>query len=241
MKKSSRRTILLLVCLLLVIAACLQSDSYSIVLDRIKSIIVGKKTVADRIIEFESKITPRLEPIFRSQGLSYPPEKVILVFLKNEKKLRIYAGEPELKFVKEYSVLAASGGAGPKLKEGDNQVPEGIYKIEALNPNSIFHLSLRTNYPNDFDKKMAAMDGRENLGSDIMIHGHAVSIGCLAIGNEAIEELFILAALSKWQTWEIIIAPHDLRSRPRDRKADAPKWISQLDSTLIQSLNSIPK
>jgi hypothetical protein len=37
-------------------------------------------------------------------------------------------------------------------------------------------------------------DGRKNLGSNIMIHGKNCSVGCLAMGDEAAEELFVLAA-----------------------------------------------
>ena len=70
-----------------------------------------------------------------------------------------------------------------KLKEGDGQVPEGIYHIDSLNPNSMFHLSIRLDYPNSFDKQQGKIDGRKELGSDIMIHGNTCSSGCLAIGD----------------------------------------------------------
>ena len=75
--------------------------------------------------------------------------------------------------------------------EGDKQVPEGFYRIELLNPNSRYHLSLRVNYPNADDIERAREDRRDllNLGGDIMIHGGAESIGCIAIGNPAIEHL----------------------------------------------------
>ena len=86
------------------------------------------------------------------------------------------------------------GASGPKIQRGDKQVPEGVYGISYLNPNSAYHLSLGVNYPNAFDREMAAKDGRKNLGGDIMIHGKNVSSGCLAVGDEPAEELFVLAA-----------------------------------------------
>ena len=55
-----------------------------------------------------------------------------------------------------YPVLGASGVLGPKLKEGDRQVPEGVYRVPELNPNSDFHLSLRLDYPNEFDRAQGA-------------------------------------------------------------------------------------
>src|SRR5690606_33287906 len=96
--------------------------------------------------------------------------------------------------VHQYPVLAASGQAGPKLREGDRQVPEGFYAIESLHPNSRFHLALRVNYPNQSDRQRAAEDGRTNLGGDIMIHGSNASVGCLAMGDPAAEDLFVLVA-----------------------------------------------
>ncbi|NJN46820.1 MAG: L,D-transpeptidase family protein [Candidatus Competibacteraceae bacterium] len=98
--------------------------------------------------------------------------------------------------IKHYPVLAASGTLGPKLCEGDRQVPEGIYRIKSLNPNSAYHLSLELDYPNAFDLRQAERDGRNNPGSAICIHGKAVSVGCLAMGDTAIEELY-----SPWCTW----------------------------------------
>src|SRR5436190_607476 len=79
------------------------------------------------------------------------------------------------RFVREYPVMAASGGRGPKLREGDGQVPEGMYTIDWLNPNSSYHLSMHVDYPNAFDRAHAADDGRTALGGAIMIHGRDVS------------------------------------------------------------------
>ena len=87
------------------------------------------------------------------------------------------------------STPSMSGRLGPKLKEGDRQVPEGLYRVESLNPNSRYHLSLRVNYPNEQDKSYGRLDGRNNLGTDIMIHGKDCSIGCLAMGDPSCDFL----------------------------------------------------
>ena len=63
---------------------------------------------------------------------------------------RLKSGELEL--IKRYPFTGFSGGPGPKLREGDGQIPKGIYAIEYLNPNSQFHLSMKLDYPNAFDK-----------------------------------------------------------------------------------------
>ncbi|MFV3409657.1 L,D-transpeptidase family protein [Bdellovibrio bacteriovorus] len=175
--------------------------------------ILGYKTVGDRLEQYETSVTERLSPFFLKAGASYPPEKVILLFIKSKNTLSVYSEDSQNKpqYIKTYRVLAASGKPGPKLKEGDNQVPEGIYSIESLNPNSSFHLSLKVNYPNTYDIKRGKEDGRTQLGSDIMIHGKSASVGCIAIGDEAIEELFILAAKSKYRRWKLISSPIDFR------------------------------
>lgn len=89
-----------------------------------------------------------------------------------------------------YQVAGQSGTLGPKLAEGDGQVPEGFYFVppSAMNPSSQFHLSFNIGYPNAYDQSL----GR--TGSAIMIHGSDVSIGCLAMTDEKVEEIYTLAA-----------------------------------------------
>jgi hypothetical protein len=157
---------------------------------------VKAKTVDERLVQFGETARGRWKPYFDRAKTAYPPAGVKLVALKTEKVLQVYAVEKSGRgrWIRSYPILAASGIPGPKLQEGDGQVPEGIYPIESLNPNSRFHVALRVGYPNMFDSFQAARDGRTRLGGDIMIHGSSVSVGCLAMGNEAAEDLFVLAA-----------------------------------------------
>jgi hypothetical protein len=111
-----------------------------------------------------------------------------------------------------------------------------LYRIEGLNPNSTYHLSLKLNYPNDFDLKHAAIEGRSNPGSNIFIHGKAVSIGCLAMGDATIEELFVLAADVGKDNISVGIAPSDPRSTSLSTSAE-PEWVSVLYQRLNTHLN----
>jgi len=204
--------------------------------------MTGDKTVSDRLTEFGNIVHARLEPRFREIGVVYPPRKLVLVGLKQERQLEIWVsdGSHDFRYLKAYPVLAASGISGPKLKQGDRQVPEGLYKIESLNPNSRFHLALRVNYPNDFDKEHARSDGRTNLGGDIMIHGGAASIGCLAMGDPAAEDLFVLAAETGIKNTSLILTPVDFRVR--DLPADSPpstSWTPQLYAEIKKALASL--
>ena len=77
------------------------------------------------------------------------------------------------------------------------QVPDGLYRIDSLNPNSLYHLALHVDYPSADDRARAAQDGRRELGGAIMIHGGAGSDRCLAMGDEAAEDLFVRAGAGR--------------------------------------------
>ncbi|HEX4998063.1 MAG TPA: L,D-transpeptidase family protein [Terriglobia bacterium] len=211
--------------------------------DRIRLNVPERATVGDRVASYGPAARARLGPFFRSAGVSYPPERFVLAAFKREEELHLFAAGPsqKLTFVRRYPVLAASGRLGPKLQEGDRQVPEGVYEIESLNPNSQFHLSLRLNYPNEDDRRHANDEGRTDLGGDIMIHGDTVSIGCLAMGDAVAEELFVLAADAGWQGARVIVSPVDFRrsSLPQGFRVPAP-WVRDLYRELRLELSTLP-
>ena len=202
------------------------------------------KTIEDRLIEFDESVRLRLEPKFRQADVPYPPKQISLVGFKQERVLELYASGPDGRphFICEYPVYAASGQLGPKLREGDKQVPEGIYSVRELNPNSDFHLSLWLDYPNQFDRDRAAEDGRDNLGGEIMIHGDAVSKGCLAMGDTVAEDLFVLAALAGIANVKVILAPCDFRKEAGTiLPNEAPKWTARLYQDIERELSRYPR
>jgi hypothetical protein len=201
------------------------------------------QTVEQRLAQFGDAARGRWKPHFDRVKIPYPPAAVKLVALKMEKVLQVYAVDKSgrSRWIRSYPILAASGTLGPKLEEGDRQVPEGIYPIESLNPNSRFHVALRIGYPNTFDSFQAAKEGRTQLGGDIMIHGSSVSVGCLAMGNEVAEDLFVLAADTGVTNVNIIIAPVDFRkgkSVPPSIKL--PAWTSALYTQIKMQLSQLP-
>jgi len=182
----------------------------------------------------------RLSAKFAAAKAEWPPVDVALVAIKDEKALELHARSEggTWKLIHRYPVLAASGKAGPKLRQGDKQVPEGVYAISFLNPNSRYHVSMRVNYPNAFDRQMAAKDGRRDLGGDIMIHGKAVSAGCLAVGDEAAEELFVLAANVGLSNVKLVIAPSDFRRRGLPPADPAhPDWVAGLYTQVASAMS----
>jgi hypothetical protein len=204
----------------------------------------SKATISTRLAQYGPAARKRWQPYFGKAALTYPPAELALVGIKDKDTLEVYAraaGQP-WRPVRTYPILAASGGPGPKLREGDSQVPEGIYGIESLNPNSRFHLALRVNYPNAFDREQAAKDKRTNLGGDIMIHGNSVSIGCLAMGDEAAEDLFVLAADTGIQKITVLLAPVDFRQgKTVPANAKLPAWAPGLYQTIRERLKDFPQ
>src|SRR5258707_504141 len=123
------------------------------------------------------------------------------------------------------------------MRQGDMQVPEGVYRILWLNPSSSYHLSLRVDYPSAYDPEKAHADHRTDLGGDIFIHGRAVSIGCIALGDSGIEELFVLAAEVGVANVHAIIAPQDFRRRPpAGGDHTQPAWLPELYATIAKDL-----
>lgn len=203
----------------------------------------AQASVEDRLDQYGPNARARLQPKFARANVPYPPARLLLLALKAERRLDIYAAASASvprQFITSYPILGASGVAGPKLREGDRQVPEGFYRILDLNPNSRFHLSLRVNYPNEFDLAQANRDGRTQPGSDIMIHGSNQSIGCLAIGDPAAEDLFVLAADVGLPGIDLLIAPHDYRAdRPMPEFA-APDWMQPVYENLRAQILQLP-
>jgi len=187
----------------------------------------GRRTLEDALADHGPEARPRLRRAFRDAGVSYPPPRVVLIGLKSERQLEVWAESKgdRPRHISTLPIRAASGGAGPKLREGDRQVPEGLYPITYLNPNSRYLLSLRIGYPSAEDRALAASDGRTDLGGDIMIHGAGGSIGCLALDDSAAEDLFVLAADVGIDRVKVILAPHDMRRRAVPLPpAGAPPW-----------------
>ena len=202
-------------------------------------------TIDDRVEQYGPAARARLRPYFTAAGVPYPPQHFLLLGLKREHELELYGAGPtqSLHFIRSFDVLGESGGLGPKLLEGDRQVPEGVYRVVYLNPNSIAHLSLAVSYPNEFDRVHAEEDGREPdiLGGDIMIHGGSGSVGCLAIGDRAAEDLFVLAADAGWEKAVIVISPVDFRraALPAGYQPST-SWVNQLYAWLRSTVDGLP-
>ncbi|MXO89586.1 L,D-transpeptidase family protein [Pontixanthobacter aquaemixtae] len=148
-----------------------------------------------------------LFPLLLAAAACQPkPQPVAVVpteidFLLVDKSDRTLAAYLDGKLIKTYENIGfGDAPAGHKQFEGDERTPEGRYTIDARNPNSAYHLSLRISYPNAEDRAFAESLGR-SPGGDIFIHGQPNSLpvgripgdwtdGCIAVSNAEIEELW---------------------------------------------------
>lgn len=130
-------------------------------------------------------------------GLQWPIQQLYIRSFKYDSQLEVWArnsSKQDFTLIKTYKVCALSGAMGPKRMEGDFQVPEGFYYINEFNPKSVYHLSLGLNYPNASDQFLS---DSIQPGGDIYIHGSCITVGCIPIQNNQIEELYVLAAQAK--------------------------------------------
>ncbi len=203
----------------------------------------GEWTMEAAVERYRDKVERRLRPRFRFAGVAWPPEEMALLALKDARQLELWARDGGAwRHIRDYYIKGLSGGFGPKLREGDRQVPEGFYRIVWLNPNSAFHLSMKLDYPNLFDQEQARLEGRENPGSNIFIHGSNVSNGCLAVGDNAIEELFVLTALIGMENVSVLIAARDFRYRAMQAlRPDDPPWLLELNRRIVSNMREFPR
>jgi murein L,D-transpeptidase YafK len=138
-----------------------------------------------------------LQKQFKQKGLEWPVKNIYIRSFKYDSQLEVWVRNDRseaFKLFKTYRVCALAGTLGPKRMEGDYQVPEGFYYINEFNPRSNYHLSLGLNYPNASDRLLS-----DSLrpGGDIYIHGSCVTVGCIPVNDQQIEEIYILAAHAK--------------------------------------------
>jgi len=165
-------------------------------------------TVEDfiRMAQQESKVEFTPIKVFRDVPLgeallkahAKAGDPVFIRIFKQEALLEVWIkSDSTYHFLKAYKICAYSGKLGPKRREGDRQAPEGFYRVNknSLNPHSKFHLSFNLGYPNAYDR------ARGRTGSYLMVHGNCVSIGCYAMTDAKIEEIYMLVekALKKGQ------------------------------------------
>ncbi|HRK19787.1 MAG TPA: hypothetical protein PK970_12570 [Hyphomicrobiaceae bacterium] len=157
-----------------------------------------------------------------------PDAPVYLRAFKMESEIEVWMARPDGTYahVKTYPVCNMSGGLGPKTRFADHQVPEGFYEItrRQLKPDSAYHLAFNIGYPNALDRSL----GR--TGNLIMVHGKCQSVGCFAISDAAVEELYAVVR-DAFASGQMSIPFHSFPFRMTadnatlmDQRPDDPAW-----------------
>jgi murein L,D-transpeptidase YafK len=149
---------------------------------------IGAPVGSSRAEAAAQRVRPALDRDLAAVGLRFGDPVFVRIF-KHESELELWLrhGEAYVLF-RTYPICTWSGTLGPKLRQGDGQSPEGFYSVGRgqLNPASQFHLSFNLGYPNAHDR------AHERSGDFLMVHGNCVSIGCYAMGDAQIEQIYTL-------------------------------------------------
>jgi murein L,D-transpeptidase YafK len=160
------------------------------------SFIAQEKSSLKLVSIFNNK-EDTLQKEFEAKGLQWPAKYVYIRSFKYDAQLEVWvknSAKEKYKLFKTYKVCMQSGTMGPKRLKGDFQVPEGFYYINEFNPHSNYHLSLGLNYPNASDR---ILSDSINPGNSIFIHGSCVSVGCIPVTDDEIEEIYIIASYAR--------------------------------------------
>ena len=145
---------------------------------------------SSRSREAINRVSPPLKEALDKKGLAFGAPLFIRIF-KEEMILEIWLKkDSRFQLFKSYPICTyGSEGLGPKTRQGDGRAPEGFYFVtpSRLNPLSNFHLSFNLGYPNPYDRY------HSRTGGALMVHGSCVSIGCYAMTDAGIEEIYTLA------------------------------------------------
>ncbi len=152
-------------------------------------------------------------------------DPVFVRIFKESRELEVWIkpqGGEEFQLWKTFPIAAMSGTLGPKVQQGDGQAPEGFYTVDAraLNPQSAYHLAFNVGYPNRYDREHG------HNGSLIMVHGSNKSIGCFAMTDPVIEEIYLVAeaALQAGQAeFPVHVFPFRM-TRERMEQMQGSKW-----------------
>jgi murein L,D-transpeptidase YafK len=183
--------------------------------------LVSSLAFADRVSDARKRRTHDLEALVQKAGLTLPLDEVYLRVFKQERQVELWATSKRngpMVLVKTYEICSASGEAGPKRKEGDLQVPEGFYEVPEFNAVSNYHLALKVSYPNASDR---VRSDHATPGGLIYLHGNCVSIGCIAIRDEPVEEVYLLAFDAKKKPVRLDSFPMRLKAAELE-KSDSP-------------------
>ncbi len=151
------------------------------------------QSAQSRVATALNRYDAKWKELFLQKGLTYPAKNIFIRVFKFDQQFEVWArnnANDTFTLVKEFKVCVQSGKVGPKRVENDRQVPEGFYFLDEYKYNSNYWLSMLVSYPNYSD---LIKGDKEHPGGEIYVHGSCVTVGCLPMTDEGIEEIYALA------------------------------------------------
>jgi len=182
---------------LLIALSCFLGNSFSASAQTDVSSFRAYQLGSPRVAKAYGQYNEFLRNEFKKKNLVYPPEEMYIRAFKAHNEFEVWVRNPGVDtftLFKLYRICALSGSLGPKRWEGDRQVPEGFYFISDFNPKSDFYLSMLLNYPNYSDM---ILGNKTTPGGDIYIHGGCMTVGCLPMKDDGIQEIYTLCLNAK--------------------------------------------
>lgn len=143
---------------------------------------------SQRAADARAAVWPKMEKELRDRGFDRN-YRIYLRIIKQTDLFEIWAKKGNrYEIFNRYDICYYSGNLGTKTRRGDNKSPEGFYTIDAgsLHPMSTYHLALNIGYPNELEKQLGY------TGDAIMVHGRCASVGCYAMTNPGIEQIYTM-------------------------------------------------
>lgn len=154
-----------------------------------------------------------------------PASPMLVRIFKESSELEVWkpTSSGEYRLFKTYGICKWSGQLGPKIKEGDLQSPEGFYNVTPgmMNPKSGYYLSFNTGFPNKYDRAY----GR--TGTNLMVHGDCKSVGCYAMTDDQVKEIYALARESFAggnASFQLEMYPFRMTSENLEKRRDSPHF-----------------
>jgi murein L,D-transpeptidase YafK len=172
----------------------------------------------------ERQLSSSTQALLALKGMRQESPIFVRIF-KEESELEVWKlKDGRFQHFRTYPICAWSGGLGPKVQQGDRQAPEGFYTVGRgqMNPRSLYHLAFNIGFPNAYDS------ANGHSGSALMVHGDCKSVGCYAMTDAYIEEIYILAreAFAAGQTkFHVHAMPFRMTAYNMQRHHDSP-WYS---------------
>lgn len=160
------------------------------------SILIAAATAAVAMLVVAATAVPGT-----AVATDFPVADKVLVEKEKRKLHLIKDGKP----FRTFDIALGVAPVGHKEEEGDSRTPEGVYRLDARNPESDFFLSIRVSYPNPEDRRRARVKG-VSPGGQIMIHGQPNqptysagyyrtsdwTDGCIAVSNSDMIDIWLM-------------------------------------------------